>query len=242
MLIPVYLAVLILYWYSQEMPEQTDSYIATVDENFGAALKREREHRNLSQQALARRMRDLGFAWHPSTVGKIETRSRGVSIGEALALAAAVEVPVERLTIPDAASVDAVAARVRGYARWSIGALERAMQAVEAVSASVSALREELDILKGFDDTTDAFEPLLEAGGIARGFEHDVEEIFMRPAGEALLRAHGFAVDTFGPGWPEDDAEDAVQVEPVNLMDALQQSISAKRGEKHGEHPTTRQR
>lgn len=238
------------FGYSRHMPQKDETYVATVDQKIGGALKRERENRNLTQEEVAKRMRDFGFDFRQTTIYKIETGRRGVSIGEALALARSVGIPLERLTVPDADSVDAVSARVRGYSKWSIEALEGAVKAVGAVSASVRALQKELDVLRerrregasSFDtmDLEMNFEPLVEAGYLALAFEHDVEELFMRPAGHTLLWSYGFPRDTFGQGWPEEEQEEE-ETGPDGGVISLG-GYTIEREANHGEHPKAPER
>lgn len=74
-----------------------DAEPVDLDETFAANLKQAREDARLSQEELARRMSLRGFRFHQSTVNKIETGERKVSIGEAAELATVLHVRLEAL-------------------------------------------------------------------------------------------------------------------------------------------------
>jgi transcriptional regulator with XRE-family HTH domain len=61
-----------------------------LDDRFAAAFKVARDHAELSQEAIAERMRELGFDMSQPVIGKIERGQRKVSIGEAEALSSTV--------------------------------------------------------------------------------------------------------------------------------------------------------
>src|SRR5262249_7394260 len=67
-----------------------------VDANFAANLRHYRELAGISQEELANRMTARGFGFSQATIWKIEQGKRPVRIGEAVALAAAVDLPVWR--------------------------------------------------------------------------------------------------------------------------------------------------
>jgi transcriptional regulator with XRE-family HTH domain len=61
---------------------------------FGVNLKLTRERLGESQTGLAKKMADLGFPWHQTTVSRIEVGERPVQLVEALALAKVMDVNV----------------------------------------------------------------------------------------------------------------------------------------------------
>jgi transcriptional regulator with XRE-family HTH domain len=79
---------------------------------FGENLRQVREHRDLSQAALAARMAGLGHAWHQSTVYKTEHGDRTAGFHEAEDLARILNVTTDRFTWdgPEAAQEAAVRA------------------------------------------------------------------------------------------------------------------------------------
>lgn len=72
-----------------------------VDENFATNLREYRETQGVSQEELARRMSARGFGFSQATVWKIEQNKRPVRLGEATALAEALEVPLWRSLIAE---------------------------------------------------------------------------------------------------------------------------------------------
>jgi transcriptional regulator with XRE-family HTH domain len=53
-----------------------------------------RTARDLTQAGLARKMTDLGFSWHPTTVARVEAGERDISLDEAVALADLLGIPL----------------------------------------------------------------------------------------------------------------------------------------------------
>lgn len=51
------------------------------------SLRARRLAKNLTQSALAREMSNMGFPWHPTTVARLESAERDLSLDEAVALA-----------------------------------------------------------------------------------------------------------------------------------------------------------
>lgn len=62
-----------------------------VDQNFGRNVRAYREAAQVSQEELARRMTERGYGFSQATVWKIEQNKRDVRIGEAVALADALD-------------------------------------------------------------------------------------------------------------------------------------------------------
>jgi hypothetical protein len=65
--------------------------------NIAAAMAR----RRLGHAGLAERMQDLGFKWIRQTVGDVLSGRRSLRAAELYGLALALEMPVQRLVIPD---------------------------------------------------------------------------------------------------------------------------------------------
>jgi transcriptional regulator with XRE-family HTH domain len=63
-------------------PRDATTYVAELAANIRA----ERSRRGLSQKSLAARMRELGFAWSPQLVAKLEAGNRPLLAGELLGL------------------------------------------------------------------------------------------------------------------------------------------------------------
>jgi transcriptional regulator with XRE-family HTH domain len=68
-----------------------------VDAAFSEALRATRERRSMTQGELAQQMSARGFDFHQQTVTKVENGRRKVTIGEATAMAAILEAPLEAL-------------------------------------------------------------------------------------------------------------------------------------------------
>jgi transcriptional regulator with XRE-family HTH domain len=94
-------------------------------------MRETREKQRLTQQALAERVADLGVPIDRATIARIETGTRGVSLDDALLLAAALNVaPVHLFTPMDddapvavAPKAEAPAHRVRDWVRGQGGPL-----------------------------------------------------------------------------------------------------------------------
>lgn len=69
-----------------------------VESDFAENIRRWRERRGLSQDALAQQMADLGFPFHQATIYKIEKGERPVRVVEALALSALLDQNISDLT------------------------------------------------------------------------------------------------------------------------------------------------
>lgn len=76
---------------------------ARIDEYFAQNLRDYREAAGVSQEELARRMSERGYGFSQATIWKIEQSKRPVRIGEAVALAEALDLPSWRrlTTEPD---------------------------------------------------------------------------------------------------------------------------------------------
>jgi|SRR5579859_3007821 len=89
-----------------------DTELDPTDRWFAANLKAAREQAGVSQEQVARRMREHGFpGFRQQTMGRIEAGERAVRVGEALALARAVESLIEDLTRPPGLARDALVLR-----------------------------------------------------------------------------------------------------------------------------------
>lgn len=111
------------------------------DKRFAERFKAARVARGLSQPQVMDAMNELGFGFVQQTVYKIENELRRVTIGEAIALADVVRVPLERLVspteIPSAGDVRALSANVtrleaeRNELRTELSALMERLKELE---------------------------------------------------------------------------------------------------------------
>ncbi|WP_181137585.1 helix-turn-helix domain-containing protein [Rathayibacter sp. AY1D1] len=88
--------------------------IEQIDRSFGAAVRLARVEARLSQEEVAGRVTEVGYEMSQATVGKIERGERKVTIGEAEALAAALETSTSALVRgPETMTIDIVTQRLR---------------------------------------------------------------------------------------------------------------------------------
>lgn len=78
---------------------------------FGENLRRLREEREISQSGLAREMAEKGFAFHQTTISRIEAGERPVRLAEAIALASIVGTDIGSLTLPPSVATSAMSLR-----------------------------------------------------------------------------------------------------------------------------------
>lgn len=84
--------------YAPFMANDVSHFTVSIDDSFGEALRQARERSKLTQGAVAELMRERLFVdFHQTTVYKIESGKRGVTLGEGLALASIVGVSIEKL-------------------------------------------------------------------------------------------------------------------------------------------------
>jgi transcriptional regulator with XRE-family HTH domain len=76
---------------------ETKNESNTSEDTFASNLKRWRIAKGMTQEALNNAMVERGFDFHPTTIYRIETGRRRVLIGEGIALAAVLDVPLEVL-------------------------------------------------------------------------------------------------------------------------------------------------
>jgi transcriptional regulator with XRE-family HTH domain len=111
-----------------------------IDDIFGGSLKQWRELRDLTQEAVTAKMVERGFDFHQSTLYKIESGKRRVLLGEGIALAEILDVPLSRLTEPDVNSEPSLLASLKFSAKLALDALDRALNALTDIQTSASAL------------------------------------------------------------------------------------------------------
>lgn len=112
-----------------------------IDELVGASVKRWRVLSGLTQEAVTEAMVNRGFDFHQSTLYKIESGKRRVLVGEAVALAEVLGVPLEALVSPDQTSEPALLTQLKLGARLHFQAIEKAQEALsEARQARLSAI------------------------------------------------------------------------------------------------------
>lgn len=83
---------------AQEQPPVTNEDLAQIARWFGENMKAERERSGESQTGLAKKMADLGFPFHQTTIRRIEAGQRPVQLAEALALSTILGQSLGRLT------------------------------------------------------------------------------------------------------------------------------------------------
>jgi transcriptional regulator with XRE-family HTH domain len=70
------------------MESGTAKGVAWVERQFGKTIKAMREARGWTQTDLATKLGTLGFEYHQTTIGKLESGARPLRIGELFAMAA----------------------------------------------------------------------------------------------------------------------------------------------------------
>jgi transcriptional regulator with XRE-family HTH domain len=115
-----------------------------ADRQFGIGFKRAREGRGLTQEHVVTEMNRRGFAFHQSSVYKLENDLRRVSIAEALALADIVQTPVEMLALLPDARVPEHEAAALGWARRVVDAIRASRERALTVVGEAGQLGEAL--------------------------------------------------------------------------------------------------
>lgn len=144
-----------------------------LDDFIGASVKRWRLLSGLTQEAVTAEMVKRGFEFHQSTLYKIESGKRRVLIGEAVALAEVLGVPLESLISPDTEAEVTLLTQAKLGARLELEALERAHEALN------DARMYHLSIRRGLHDLHDIDKPQ-DFGGVKASFRD-----FYKPLGEA---------------------------------------------------------
>ncbi len=83
------------------MIERQQQNVDQLDPVVGQRVRELREARAWSQSDLAHALEQRGLTWHQTTVAKVEAGRRTIKASEALALAYALQIPVEKLLDPD---------------------------------------------------------------------------------------------------------------------------------------------
>ncbi|EFV12498.1 helix-turn-helix transcriptional regulator [Segniliparus rugosus] len=112
------------------------------DRNFALQVAQLRENMDLSQEALARQLREVGLPFHQATVQRIEAGARPVKLGEAFAIAQALGSTVEAMSSSPKTSAEAHIRAALGNVRrvsqllvlTSRGAWEEWQKAAQALS------------------------------------------------------------------------------------------------------------
>lgn len=135
---------------------------------FARRLRQEREHRGFSQAELARRVASvLGTNVDPTAVTRIEQQARAVRLDEAVAMASALEVPLNLLLVEDpdaendARMQELVAELGIAQREWEL-ARRRVMRLTRTIQSLSGAGDEELD--GGLAESIDARVPLRDVG------------------------------------------------------------------------------
>ncbi|WP_183418171.1 helix-turn-helix domain-containing protein [Microbacterium proteolyticum] len=193
---------------------------ATTNDVFAAWIKRGRTSAGLSQEDLARRMRDRGHEFVQQTIARIESRNRRVSLGEAVALADALDLNLALFAEHDPASRASMRMQIERQTKTVLASLiEMSQRVADARNAlaELRALAAEFDASAG-DDVEEWFgERQTATQALAALFEYDDLDglawawnnfVADRP-GHALLRRFGLipASELPIPGY--DKTEDA---------------------------------
>lgn len=141
-------------WWSTHGPEAI----------FASRIRHLRRARDWSQTDLAKRMQDLGFAFHQNTVSRIESGAQSVTLNEAAALAMIFGVSADELLQPDqsedelnrlSADLDAVTERLHDIDAQLAQATHEMMrheQAVRQAQDHLDSLRHQQAMLAGQRD------------------------------------------------------------------------------------------
>lgn len=122
---------------NQEKPKATN----WVDEMLGQNLKQIRESKGITQEVIVQKMKEKGFEFFQSTIYNIEKGNRRVSLGEAVALGKCLEVDIEEFTKPKLSDDLALVGALRYGAKLELDAIERALNALNDIRLSASAIK-----------------------------------------------------------------------------------------------------
>lgn len=121
-----------------------------------AGLREAREAAGLSQTEVARAMKQAGYGWHQTTVGKVEMGQRSLSLEEAVALGRIVGLEAADVIAAVSAPGDAADDALR-YARVMFSVADRRLSQLEQELAAARALRDErLRIMMGLEAAAEA--------------------------------------------------------------------------------------
>ncbi len=115
------------------------------DEAFSALFRKGRERRGRTQGDVARDMQARGFDFHQQTIAKIENGNRKVTIGEAIALAAVLEIELEELAWSPPAGALTPGAQVRESGIGYMMQLDSLRWALNGFQEIADELRDSLD-------------------------------------------------------------------------------------------------
>lgn len=116
----------------------------TAEQTFGRRVARLRRLRNLTQEDTARALTSLGRPTHQTTVAKIEKGTRPTPVGEIVALAAVLGVPVAALFGEPGGGEDPVIQDLESQSRWLQA--ERVL-----IEARLTAVEEQLEAARTVD-------------------------------------------------------------------------------------------
>ncbi|WP_307223360.1 helix-turn-helix transcriptional regulator [Microbacterium arborescens] len=197
-----------------------ESPSVTSDTAFADWIKDARTRAGVSQEELARRVRERGFDFQQQTIYKIEKGSRRVSIGEAVALADALDQNLALFAEKDPASRAALRLRIEQQAKEILtGMVEveslvrRHRDAMMRLAADVEKFDElagdELDDWWGKKSTAEAALLDLFSFDEADGMQWSWNQWAYSPGGHRLLKRFGLvpASELPIPGY-DDEEED----------------------------------
>lgn len=114
-----------------------------ADERLGASVKYLRERTGMTQAELARRMTELGWPWHQSTVYRVESGRQSLRFPEAVDVATVLNTPLQWLTwggpaVNAAAVVDRSMVALHGSWREASNAVSRLLAAIATAERTVA--------------------------------------------------------------------------------------------------------
>ncbi len=139
---------------------------ARSDEVFGSALRKARERRGMTQAELAEEMHYRGFDFQQQTIYKIEAGKRKVTVGEGIALADILAVPLEMMIEADNSSLRSLALVARGAAEQVVAGLAEDAYSLAQSRESFQVLRAHLRqysrAVEAFGEDDQDAQPLVE--------------------------------------------------------------------------------
>lgn len=138
--------------------------VQRIDDEFGAAVRAQRNASEMSQDDLASAVGKLGYSLSQATIGKIERGDRKVTVGEAAAIAKALGTSAELLVLgPSFVSREILAKRLRILRSELIDAA-RAFDSGRSLVASEAYALDEYDVdwlrdsvLESVEDVIDSY-------------------------------------------------------------------------------------
>lgn len=126
---------------------------AHYERQFGRVIRQMREARGWSQAELAARLASIGFEYHQTTIGKLESGARALRIGELFAMSSVFEVQAADLLAAVIGQPDHIEGRVREIEEHAARLREDFVEQLDGyVADQVSIARQLSAALQGSDD------------------------------------------------------------------------------------------